>query len=99
MRKLRSPSPILNCPSRPTGRTTCPGPHGDRRAGVRRRGGFAGPVKISAEGLPAGVRAEPLEIAAGAPSGKLVLLSEATATPPGHALLKSTEAATSMVWP
>jgi hypothetical protein len=39
---------------------------------VRRRGGFAGPVKISAEGIPAGVRAEPLEIAAGAPSGKLV---------------------------
>ena len=55
---------------------------------VRRRGGFAGPVKISSEGLPAGVRAEPLEIAAGAPGGKLVLLSEAMITPPGDALLK-----------
>ena len=55
---------------------------------VRRRGGFAGSVKVSAEGLPTGVRAESLEIAAGAPSGKLVLLSEAATAPPGDALLK-----------
>lgn len=55
---------------------------------VRRRGGFAGPVKVSAEGLPTGVRAEPLEIPAGAPSGKLVLLSDAMATPPADAILK-----------
>ncbi len=55
---------------------------------VRRRGGFAGLVKVSVEGLPTGVRAEPLEIAAGAPSGKLVLLSEAAMAPPGDALLK-----------
>ena len=55
---------------------------------VRRRGGFAGPVKVSVEGLPTGVRAEPLEIAAGAPSGKLVLLSDAATTPPADALLK-----------
>jgi hypothetical protein len=45
-------------------------------------------VKISAQGLPVGVRAEPLEIAAAAPGGKLVLLSDAVATPPGNALLK-----------
>ena len=55
---------------------------------VRRRGGFAGPVKISAEGLPTGLRAEPLEIAGRAPSGKLVLLSDAAMAPPGDALLK-----------
>ncbi|MGI8979432.1 MAG: hypothetical protein ACR2FY_09415 [Pirellulaceae bacterium] len=55
---------------------------------VRRRGGFAGPVKVSVEGLPAGIRAEPLDIAAGAPSAKLVLLSEAVMVPPGDALLK-----------
>lgn len=59
---------------------------------LRRRGGFNGPVKISAENLPAGVRAEPLEIAAGAPSGKLVLLSDAAMTPPASALLKITGA-------
>src|SRR6185436_13867263 len=45
-------------------------------------------VKVSAEGLPTGVRAEPLVIPAGAPSGKLVLLSDATATPPADAILK-----------
>jgi hypothetical protein len=55
---------------------------------LRRRGGFAGPVKVSSEGLPTGVRAEPLEIAAGAPSGKLVLLSDTMTTPPSDALLK-----------
>ena len=55
---------------------------------LRRRGGFAGPVRISAEGLPSGLRAEPLEIAAGAPGGKLVLLSDAMTTTPGDALLK-----------
>jgi hypothetical protein len=60
---------------------------------VRRRGGFAGPVKVSVEGLPTGVRAEALEIAAAAPSGKLVLVSEAAATPPGDGLLKISGAA------
>jgi hypothetical protein len=55
---------------------------------VRRRGGFVGPVKVSAEGLPTGVRAEPLEIAAGALGGKLMLLSDPATAPPGGALLK-----------
>jgi hypothetical protein len=55
---------------------------------LRRQGGFAGPVKVSAEGLPMGIRAEPLEVAAGAPGGKLVLLSDATTTPPIAGLLK-----------
>ena len=44
-------------------------------------------MKVSVEGLPTGVRAEPLEIAVSAPSGKLVLLSDATTAPPGDALL------------
>jgi hypothetical protein len=35
-----------------------------------------------------GVRAEPLEIAANVPSGKLILVSDAATTPPGDALLK-----------
>jgi hypothetical protein len=48
---------------------------------VRRRGGFDGPVQVAAEGLPAGVRAEPLEIPAGAPSGKLVFVSDASSPP------------------
>ncbi len=55
---------------------------------VRRRGGFAGAIKVSAEGLPPGVTIEPLEIAAGAPSGKLVFLSDAATVTPGDALLK-----------
>lgn len=55
---------------------------------VSRRGGFAGGVKVSVEGLPTGVRAEPLEIAAAAPSGKLVLLSDAATASPSDALLK-----------
>lgn len=60
---------------------------------LRRRGGFAGSVNVSAEGLPAGVRAEALEITAGAPSGKLILLSDAASAPPGDALLKISGAA------
>lgn len=48
---------------------------------VRRRGGFAGPVKVVVDGLPPGVRTEPLELAAGAPAGKLVLVSDATTEP------------------
>lgn len=55
---------------------------------VRRRGGFAGPVSVSVEGLPAGVRAEPLEIPATAPSGKLMLLSDEKTSLPDDALLR-----------
>ncbi len=49
---------------------------------LRRRGGFAGAMQVTADGLPTGVRAEPLEIAAGAPSGKLVFVSDQSALPP-----------------
>ncbi|MFN0018234.1 MAG: hypothetical protein ACKVP0_08250 [Pirellulaceae bacterium] len=57
---------------------------------VLRRGGFSLPVKVAAQGLPEGVRAEPLEIAAGVPSGKLVLVSDKDKAPPSSALLKIT---------
>ena len=65
-----------------------PGSRTELDVTVLRRGGFAGPVTVTAQGLPEGVRAEPLEIAAGVPSGKLVLVSEKDKVPPVDALLK-----------
>ena len=57
---------------------------------VRRRGGFSGPLQVTAEGLPGGVRVEPLEVPAGAASGKLVFVSDsgASSPPPDDALVE-----------
>ena len=59
-----------------------PGSRTEVEVFLRRRGGFASVVRVTAAGLPGGVRAEPLEIPGGAPSGKLALLSDAGAPPP-----------------
>lgn len=67
-----------------------PGSRTELDVTLLRRGGFMGPVKVTAQGLPEGVRAEPLEIPPGVPSGKLVLVSEKDKAPPADALLKIT---------
>ena len=48
---------------------------------VTRTNGFTGAITVTAEGLPSGVTASPLSIAAGATTGTLVLTATAAAAP------------------
>ncbi len=54
---------------------------------VQRLGGFAGPVRLTAEGLPEGVTVEPLELAANQNAGKLSFVAAADG-PSGSAAVK-----------
>ncbi|MBM4003776.1 MAG: hypothetical protein FJ295_10880 [Planctomycetes bacterium] len=55
---------------------------------LKRLGGFNGPVRVSGEPLPEGVRAEPLEIPANVTTAKWILVSETDTTPPADVLLR-----------
>ena len=71
-----------------------PGARGPVFVKVERRGGFAGPVEIGFEGLPAGVSASPLTIPAGATQGLSVVSASADANL-GATLAKARGRATS----
>lgn len=58
---------------------------------VTRAGGYAGAVTVTAEGLPAGVTAAPVTVAAGTSTGSLTLAATATAAPAtGNVTLRAT---------
>lgn len=65
-----------------------PGARGPVFVNIERRGGFAGPVEIGFEGLPAGVSASPLTIPAGLTQGLSVVSASADAKP-GATLARS----------
>jgi hypothetical protein len=59
---------------------------------IERQGGLAGPIDLKVEGLPAGVRMEPMQIPAGVEITRIAFVA-ADDTRPGDALLKITATA------
>lgn len=55
------------------------GSHTTLRVNVERLNGFAGPVQLSLSGLPAGVSAAPVTVAAGAPFAEFTIAAQAAA--------------------